>query len=43
MNNTKFNRVFVLVLDSLGVGASEDAHKYSDLNTNTLKNLSRHR
>lgn len=40
MNNNKFNRVFVIVLDSLGVGASEDALKYGDFNTNTLKNLS---
>ena len=39
MNNNKFNRVFVIVLDSLGVGAGEDAFKYGDLNTNTLKNL----
>ena len=35
--NNKFNRVFVLVLDSLGVGASEDAFKYGDLNTTKPK------
>ncbi len=35
-----FKRIFVIVLDSLGVGAALDAHKYNDLNTNTLKSLS---
>lgn len=36
----KFKRIFVLVLDSLGVGEASDASKYNDLNTNTLKHLS---
>lgn len=40
MKNNKFKRIFVLVMDSLGVGASDDALKYNDLNTNTLKHLS---
>ncbi len=40
MKNNKFKRIFVLVMDSLGVGASDDAYKYNDLNTNTLKHLS---
>jgi len=41
MNKTnKFKRIFVLVLDSLGVGESDDAIKYGDLGTNTLKHLS---
>lgn len=35
-----FKRIFIIVLDSLGVGALEDAHLYGDSNTNTLKNLS---
>lgn len=35
-----FKRIFVIVLDSLGVGAADDAYKYDDLETNTLKNLS---
>lgn len=38
--NNKFNRIFVIVMDSLGVGASDDAYKYNDEGTNTLKHLS---
>ncbi len=40
MMNKKFKRVFVIVLDSLGVGAANDANNYGDLGTNTLKHLS---
>ena len=40
MTNNRFKRIFVLVLDSLGVGESSDAIKYGDLGTNTLKHLS---
>jgi len=36
----KFKRVFVIVADSLGVGASKDAAKYNDEGTNTLKHTS---
>ena len=36
----KFKRVFLIVADSLGVGALEDAYKYGDEGTNTLKHLS---
>ena len=32
-------RVFLFVIDGLGVGASEDAHLYGDENSNTLKNV----
>lgn len=32
-------RVFLFVIDGLGVGASEDAHLYGDKNSNTLKNV----
>lgn len=39
-NNKKFKRIFVIVMDSLGVGASDDASKYNDEGTNTLKHLS---
>lgn len=35
-----FKRIFVIVADSMGVGALPDAINYGDLNTNTLKNLS---
>ena len=40
MTNNRFKRIFVLVLDSLGVGESSDAIKYGDQGTNTLKHLS---
>lgn len=32
----KFKRIFLLVLDSLGVGATSDASNYGDSNANTL-------
>ncbi|MBO5138945.1 MAG: phosphopentomutase [Bacilli bacterium] len=32
----KFKRIFLLVLDSLGVGATRDASNYGDSNANTL-------
>lgn len=32
-------RVFLMVLDSLGIGNARDAIKYDDLNTNTLKSI----
>lgn len=35
----KFKRIFLIVLDSLGVGASIDAEKYYDNNANTLAHL----
>ena len=31
-----FKRVFLIVLDSVGVGAAKDADKYDDLGTNTF-------
>ncbi|HOI46401.1 MAG TPA: phosphopentomutase [Bacilli bacterium] len=38
----KFKRIFVVVADSLGVGALPDAEKYGDLGANTLKHISEH-
>ena len=35
-----YNRVFVIVMDSLGVGAMEDAAEYGDAGTNTLLHIS---
>lgn len=35
----KYNRVFLIVLDSVGIGALEDANEYGDLGANTLCNL----
>ncbi len=34
-------RVFLIVLDSVGIGAMEDAGEYGDLGTNTLRSASR--
>ena len=31
-----FNRVFLIVLDSLGIGSTDDAYKYNDEGANTL-------
>lgn len=36
----KFKRIFVVVADSVGVGALEDAERYGDQGSNTLKHLS---
>lgn len=33
----KFNRIFLTVLDSVGVGEADDASKFDDVGTNTLK------
>src|SRR5574344_2061504 len=31
-----FKRIFLIVLDSVGIGAAKDADKFDDLNTNTF-------
>ena len=36
----KYNRIFVIVADSLGIGEAKDAEKYGDQGSNTLKHLS---
>lgn len=35
----KFNRIFLIVCDSLGVGGAKDAENYNDEGTNTLKHI----
>ena len=35
----KFKRIFLIVLDSLGVGEANDAYKFDDLGSNTLKHI----
>ncbi len=35
----KFKRVFLIVLDSLGVGEAQDAVNYGDVGSNTLKHI----
>lgn len=41
MNNRKFNRVIAIVLDSVGVGAAPDAHKYDDVGSDTFGNIAK--
>ena len=36
----KFKRVFLIVMDSVGIGAQEDAHLFGDVGTNTLVHTS---
>lgn len=37
---SKYNRVFVVVMDSLGVGAMPDSEKFGDVGVNTLGHIS---
>lgn len=41
MRAKKYNRIFTIVIDSLGVGAMEDAADYGDGGTDTLGHISR--
>lgn len=36
-----FNRVFTIVLDSVGIGAAHDAEKYGDLGSDTFGNIAK--
>ena len=36
----KYNRIFVIVMDSLGVGAMNDSEKFGDVGVNTLQHIS---
>ena len=36
----KYNRIFLIVLDSFGIGNAPDADKFGDLGANTLKTIS---
>ena len=40
MHNGKYKRIFTIVVDSLGVGAAEDAEYYGDKGTDTLGHIS---
>lgn len=37
----KFKRVFLIVIDSVGVGELPDAHKFGDIGSNTIGNLAK--
>ena len=39
----KFKRIFLIILDSLGVGESPDADKFNDKGANTLKHIQENR
>ena len=36
----KYKRIFVVVMDSLGVGAMEDSPEFGDVGVNTLGHIS---
>lgn len=38
--NKKYNRIFVIVVDSLGVGAMADSEQFNDVDVNTLVHIS---
>ena len=38
-----FKRIFLIVLDSLGIGAQEDAHLYNDVGAHTIQNILKHK
>lgn len=38
----KFERVFLVVLDSVGIGEAPDADQYNDIGANTLGNIAKH-
>ncbi len=40
MSRQKYNRIFTIVIDSLGVGALDDASAYGDAGTDTLGHIS---
>jgi phosphopentomutase len=40
--NAPFDRVILVVLDSVGVGAAQDASRFGDQNANTLKHIGDH-
>ena len=40
MGKQKYNRIFTIVIDSLGVGALSDASDYGDAGTDTLGHIS---
>lgn len=38
-----FKRIFLIVLDSLGIGAQEDAYLYNDVGAHTIQNILKHK
>ncbi|MBM7661130.1 phosphopentomutase [Bacillus mesophilus] len=42
-NNNPFKRIFLVVMDSVGIGEAPDAEEYNDLGSNTLGHIAEHR
>ena len=40
MSEYKFNRIFTIVMDSLGIGAMEDSPRFGDVGVDTLGHIS---
>ncbi|KAA0550347.1 phosphopentomutase [Bacillus sp. BGMRC 2118] len=43
MNKYPFNRVFLIVMDSVGIGEAPDAAKFNDIGSDTLGHIAEHR
>ena len=43
MEGKKYKRIFVLVIDSLGIGEMPDSSEYGDIGVNTLQHISESR
>jgi phosphopentomutase len=41
-NNRPFKRIFLVVMDSVGIGEAPDAEEYNDLGSNTLGHIAEH-
>ena len=39
MEGKKYKRIFVLVIDSLGIGEMPDSSEYGDIGVNTLQHI----
>lgn len=39
----QFNRIFLIVLDSVGIGEAPDAEKFGDIGADTLGHIAEHR
>ena len=38
-NMKRYNRIFTIVIDSLGIGAMDDSKEYGDINVDTLGHI----
>ncbi|MGG3105572.1 phosphopentomutase, partial [Bacillus velezensis] len=42
MSEYKYNRVFLIVMDSVGIGEAPDAADFNDIGANTLGHIAEH-